>query len=164
MSEQIDDRQPEPLDPMALPPRTGSSYPAAFRDAVRGREKRQLGAVFGLTRYGVNLVHLPPGAWSSQRHWHSHEDEFVYLLEGELTLVTEGGAQVLTAGMCAGFPGGRPDGHHLVNRSDRMAIYIEVGDRNEADRVDYPDIDMKLHKENGRYVFTHKDGIPYPTE
>jgi uncharacterized cupin superfamily protein len=164
MSERSDDCQPPPLDPMTLPPRTGSTYPAAFRDVVGAREKRQLGAALGLTRYGVNLVHLPPGAWSSQRHWHSHEDEFVYLLEGELTLITDDGERILTAGMCAGFPGGRPDGHHLVNRSDRMAIYLELGDRNETDRVDYPDIDMKLHKENGRYVFTHKDGNPYPTE
>ncbi|MEX2296035.1 MAG: cupin domain-containing protein [Dongiaceae bacterium] len=164
MTDRPEDRQPPALDPMRVTPRTGSSYPAEFRDVVGTREKRMLAAALGLTRYGVNLVHLPPGAWSSQRHWHSHEDEFVYLLEGEVTLITDAGEQTLSAGMCAGFPGGRPDGHHLVNRSGRMAIYLEIGDRDPADGADYPDIDMKAEKESGRYVFRHKDGNPYPTE
>lgn len=157
-------RQPKPVAAMNVAPRTGSSYPAEFRGVVGTREKRALGAACGLTRYGVNLVHLPPGAWSSQRHWHSHEDEFVHVLEGELTLITDDGAQVLTRGMSAGFPAGCADGHHLINRSDRMAIYLEIGDRNDADKVDYPDIDMKLEKRDGKFVFLHKDGKPYPTE
>jgi uncharacterized cupin superfamily protein len=164
MNESTDNRQPRPLDPMSLKPRRGSTYPAAFRGVVGAREKRALGDAFGLENFGVNLVHLPPGAWSSQRHWHSHEDELVYVLEGELTLVTDAGEQVLTPGTCAGFPAGRPDGHHLINRNDRMAIYLEIGDRSDDDRAEYPDIDMKAHGENGRFVFTHKDGTPYPTE
>ena len=157
-------RLPAPVDPRDLPPRRGSSYPAEFRDIVGAREKRALGAATGITHYGVNLVHLPPGAWSSQRHWHSHEDEFVYVLEGELMLVTDAGEQVLKAGMCAGFPAGAADGHHLINRSGRMAVYLEIGDRHDADKVDYPDIDMRLEKRDGKFVFMHKSGEPYPTE
>ncbi len=157
-------RQPKPVEAMSLPPRRGSSYPAEFRHVVGSREKRALGAATGLTKYGVNLVHLPPGAWSSQRHWHSHEDEFVYVLEGEIALVTDAGEQVLTAGMGAGFPAGCADGHHLINRSDRMAIYLEIGDRDDADKVDYPDIDMRLEKRDGTFAFLHKNGKPYPTE
>jgi uncharacterized cupin superfamily protein len=164
MTDSTERRQPKPLDPMSLAPRIGSGYPEPFRAAAGAREKRALGDATGLTNYGVNLVHLPPGAWSSQRHWHSHEDEFVYLLEGELALVTDAGEQRLTAGMCAGFPAGCADGHHLVNRSERMAVYLEIGDRNDADKVDYPDIDMKLEKRDGKYVFLHKNDKPYPTE
>ena len=157
-------RQPKPLDAMSVTPRTGSSYPTEFKGVVGSREKRALGAACGLTHYGVNLVHLPPGAWSSQRHWHSHEDEFVYVLEGKIALVTDTGEQILRPGTSAGFPAGCADGHHLINRSDRMAIYLEIGDRHDDDKVDYPDIDMKLVKRDGKWVFLHKDGKPYPTE
>jgi uncharacterized cupin superfamily protein len=164
MTDRKNANQPAILDPATLPPRLGSSYPAPFRDAVGAREKRVLGDPAGLTQYGVNLVHLPPGAWSSQRHWHSHEDEFVYLLEGELSLITDAGEKTLSAGMCAGFPAARPDGHHLVNRGERTAVYLEIGSRHDDDLVAYPDIDMKMHTENDRAVFTHKDGKPYPKE
>jgi uncharacterized cupin superfamily protein len=111
----------------------------------------------------VNLVRLPPGCASSQRHWHTRQDEFVYVLEGELTLVTDAGEQRLTAGMAAGFPAGRPDGHHLVNRSGRDALFLEIGDRSPGDEGEYPDIDMIWRTVDGdqRYVYLHRDGTPY---
>jgi len=165
MNDRQPDRQPSALDPMTLTPRIGSGYPVPFRASAGTREKRALGDATRLTQYGVNLVHLPPGAWSSQRHWHSHEDEFVYLLEGELMLITDGGEQRLTAGMCAGFPAGCADGHHLVNRSERMAVYLEIGTRDDVDdRVAYPDIDLSLERDGREYVFKHKDGTPYPKD
>jgi uncharacterized cupin superfamily protein len=150
------------LDPRTVPPRRGSSYPAPFRAAVEARAKRALGDATGLTQFGVNLVELPPGCWSAQRHWHSHEDEFVYVLDGELTLVTDAGEQVLRAGMAAGFPAGNADGHHLINRTDRHATYLEVGARREdVDEVDYPDIDMAVRQRDGRQMFVRKKGEPY---
>ncbi len=149
------------LDPASVQPRTGSSYPAPFRAAVAGREKRALGDALGLTHFGVNLVRLPPGTASAQRHWHTAEDELVYILEGEVELVTNAGSQRLTAGMVAGFPAGRADGHHLVNRSDRDVLYLEVGDRVPGDEADYPDIDLRLLHRDGKDVFTHKDGTPW---
>lgn len=158
-----DDLRTPALDPETVPARHGSGYPAPFRDKVEGRIKRALGDALGLTQFGVNLVTLPPGAWSAQRHWHSHEDEFVYVLSGELTLVTDAGAQRLGPGMAAGFPAGKPDGHHLINRSDQPATYLEVGSRrDDVDEVDYPDIDMAVrHDAAGRQQFVHKDGRPY---
>lgn len=153
--------QPPALDPATLEPRVGSGYPEPFRAAVAGREKRKLGEALGLSNFGVNLVRLPPGGASSQRHWHSHEDEFVYVLDGEITLVTDAGAQVLSAGMVAGFPAGQMDGHQLVNRSDRDALYLEVGDRSMEDKVEYPDIDMRLRIVDGKHQFQHRDGTPY---
>ena len=150
------------LDPETMEPRLGSSYPAPFRDSCGAREKRALGDALGLTRYGVNLVRLPPGATSAQRHWHSHEDEFVYIVEGELTLITDAGEQILGPGMAAGFPAGREDGHQLANRSDAWAVYLEVGDRSEQDAVHYPDIDLFLPAaKDGEHVFCHKNGEPY---
>jgi uncharacterized cupin superfamily protein len=150
------------VDPQTVPARRGSSYPAPFRAAVEARAKRPLGDATGLTQFGVNLVELPPGCWSSQRHWHTHEDEFVYVVEGELTLVTDGGEQVLRAGMVAGFPAGKPDGHHLINRTDRSATYLEVGTRREdVDEVDYPDIDMAVRHRDGEQTFVRKSGEPY---
>ena len=126
------------------------------------RRKRALGDALGLTHFGVNLVELEPGAWSSQRHWHSAEDEFVYVVSGEVTLVTDAGRQVLGSGMIAGFPAGVADGHHLINESGEPAVYLEVGDRrDEVDQVDYPDIDMVLTPESGGRVFRHRDGRVY---
>lgn len=149
------------LDPATLPERSGTGYPEPFRALVIERRWRELGDALGLTNFGVNLVRLPPGTASSQRHWHTHEDEFVYLLEGELVLVSDAGEQMLGAGMAAGFPAGKADGHHLVNRSKRDAVFLCVGDRREADEVDYPDVDLRLRLVDGNSVFTHKDGTPY---
>jgi uncharacterized cupin superfamily protein len=149
------------LDPLTVESRSGSGYLAPYREAVMGREKRALGDALGLSHFGVNLVRLPPGMASSQRHWHSAEDEFVYILEGEVELVTDAGAQRLSAGMVAGFPAGRPDAHQLVNRSDRDVIYLEVGDRQAGDEIDYPDIDLRLLHRNGRDFFAHKNGTPW---
>jgi len=154
--------RPPALDPQTVPARRGSSYPAPYQAEVADRAKRPLGDATGLTQFGVNLVELPPGCWSSQRHWHSHEDEFVYVLDGELTLVTDGGEQVLGPGMAAGFPAGRPDGHHLINRTDRPATYLEVGTRrDEVDEVDYPDIDMAVRVLGGEQTYVRKNGEPY---
>jgi len=149
------------MDPASIAPRTGSSYPKEHREQVERRNKRALGDAFGLTHYGVNLVELEPGAWSSQRHWHSAEDEFVYVVSGELTLISDTGWQVLGAGMVAGFPAGTADGHHLVNESDQTAVYLEVGDRSDDDEVRYPDIDMVLTRRSEGRVFRHNDGRPY---
>lgn len=149
------------LDPMTVEARTSTVYPEPHAAATTGRAKRSLTAALGLTQFGVNVVDLAPGAASALRHWHSHEDEFVYVLEGEVTLVTDAGEQVLTAGLCAGFPGGKADGHCLVNKSDETARILEVGSRDPRDEGNYPDID--LHCQAGRYEkvqFTRKDGTP----
>ena len=157
-----DNPPPPALDPGTLPGRTGSGYPEPFRTAVAGRIKRALGDPFGLTQFGVNLVEMPPGCWSSQRHWHSHEDEFVYVVGGEHSLVTDAGETRLSAGMIAGFPAGTRDGHHLINRSDRPATYIEIGSRIDEDEVVYCDIDKELRPTpDGGHVFVHKNGEPY---
>lgn len=149
------------MDPESLARRTGSSYPRQFQQEVEKRTKRELGNALGLTHYGVNLVELEPGAWSAQRHWHTAEDEFVYVVSGELTVVTDGGRQRLSAGMAAGFPAGEPDGHHLVNESAQTAVYLEVGDRSDDDEVHYPDIDLVLTPGDRGRVFRHKNGRPY---
>jgi uncharacterized cupin superfamily protein len=150
------------IDPMTLKPRTGSRYPAPFAAACMDREKRALGDAFGLTQFGVNLTRLAPGTASAQRHWHSHEDELVYILEGELVLITDAGEQVMTPGTCAGFKAGVADGHQLVNRSDRDAVFLEVGTRAMEGGADYPDIDMKVRRaEDGKWRYLHKDGTPY---
>jgi uncharacterized cupin superfamily protein len=153
--------RPPALDPAEVRVHEGSSYPEAFKGPVRTRVKRGLGDALGLTNFGVNLVTLPPGAWSAQRHWHSHEDEFVYVLDGALTLVSEDGEQVLTAGLVAGFPAGKADGHHLVNRGSEPATYLEIGDRRQADEVTYPDIDLHLPPAPEGRGFTNKKGKPY---
>ena len=150
------------LDPATVEVRRGSSYPEPWRSACGAREKQALGDALGLNAFGVNLVRLPPGAPSSQRHWHSHEDEFVYLLEGELTLITDDGEQILTAGMAAGFPAAKGDGHHMVNRGKGWAVYLEVGNRSLDDEVVYPDIDLALTSgRQGKRRYTRKNGEPY---
>ena len=153
--------KPPALDPNTVLRRIGSSYPEPFAKAVAMREKRALGDAAGLKNFGVNLVRLPPGTSSSQRHWHSRQDEFVYVLDGEIALVTESGEQILGPGMAAGFPAGVRDGHHLINRTRSDAHYLEIGDRGEDDEVDYPDIDMLRRKLDGMDRFIHKDGTPY---
>lgn len=149
------------LDVDAIPRRTGTDYPEQFARHMAGRIRQALGDAAGLTQFGVNLLQLPPGAWSAQRHWHSAEDEFVYVVSGEVVLITDEGEQVLRAGDCAGFPANSPNGHHMVNRSQSVAVCLEVGSRKpEIDRVVYPDIDMLFDGETDRYL--HKDGTPYP--
>jgi uncharacterized cupin superfamily protein len=138
----------------------GSRYPAPFDEPCKARSRRQLGDAAGLTQFGVNLLRLPAGTWSSQRHWHTAEDEFVFVLEGEVILVTDAGEEILRAGDCAGFRAGDPNGHHLQNRSDRDALILEVGTRNPMeDEAFYPDID--LHALKNRAGYAHKDGTPY---
>src|SRR5262249_25833616 len=130
------------IDLAAVPKRMGVGYPAPFHEPCAERVRQRLGNAGGLQDFGVNLMRLPPGGWSSQRHWHSHEDEFVYLLEGELVLVEDGGETVLRAGDCAAFPKKSGDGHHMINRSDAMAVYLEVGSRQPEDLTTCSDIDM----------------------
>ena len=148
------------IDIQSVPERKGSGYPAPFHLPAGERVRQRLGDAGGLTQFGVNLLRLPPGAWSSQRHWHSAEDEFVWVLSGEVALITDAGEQILRPGDCAAFPKGRPDGHHLINKSKEMAVLIEVGTRSRDDVCDYPDIDLRIDGRVGHY--THKDGTPYP--
>ncbi len=150
------------LDPKTLPVNTGSDYPEPFKAAVATRERRALGDALGLTNFGVNFTRLPPGNASSQRHFHSKQDEFVYIIEGEVVLVTDAGEQVLSADMVAGFPANTGDGHHLINRSHKDVLYLEMGDRSANDEVDYPDIDMLVRWIDGAEKYVHKDGTPYP--
>lgn len=148
------------IDVKAVPVVTGSRYPAPFDAPCALRIRQRLGDAAGLTDFGVNLLRLPPGAWSSQRHWHSAEDEFVYVLEGEVILVTDSGREVLRAGDCAGFKAGNRDGHHLQNGSQRDALVLEIGSRNKEDEGEYPDIDLRFLKGDAGYA--HRDGTPYP--
>jgi uncharacterized cupin superfamily protein len=150
------------LDPADVPAAAGSTYPDQFKAAVAGRAKRRLGDALGLTLFGVNLTTIGPGAQSALRHWHSAQDEFIYLLEGELVLMTDEGEQVLKPGMCAGFPAGKANGHHLVNRTGRDAVYLEVGDRTPNDAVTYPDNNIVAQPTgDGSRRFTKKDGSSF---
>ena len=147
-------------DPLNLPGRRKTIYPAEFAAGFDKRIKRALGDAGGLTQFGVNLTTLEPGAMSALRHWHSAEDEFVYVLEGEVTLVEDGGETVLHAGDCAAFAKNSGNGHHMINRSNAMAVYLEIGARSPADLTTCSDIDMMSANADGRFV--HKDGTPYP--
>jgi uncharacterized cupin superfamily protein len=138
-----------------------SNYPEPFASRMGGREKRALGDVFGLANFGVNLTRLSPQAQSALRHTHSKQDEFVYILQGHPTLLTNEGATQLAPGMCAGFRAGSGNGHQLVNLTAQDALYLEVGDRTPGDEGLYPDDDLKALMENGRWQFVHKDGSPY---
>jgi uncharacterized cupin superfamily protein len=144
------------------PLRLGSGYPPPYDAPCRARARRRLGEAGGVTAFGVNLLTLPPGVWSSQRHWHSAEDEFVLVVEGEVVLATDAGEEILKAGDCAAFKAGVADGHHLVNRSDRDAKVLEIGSNDPADRVVYSDADMVA--EPGEHIFRHRGGAPYPKD
>jgi uncharacterized cupin superfamily protein len=146
------------LDPKSVTPRTSSGYPEPYRSRVLPREKRQLGDALGLTKIGINHTTLPPGKESSMRHWHTHEEEFIYVLHGEVVLRTDAGEQVLKAGMCAGFALGTTDGHQLVNRGTEPAVYLEVSNRDPLDEASYSDVDMRWNAADARGVFTRKDG------
>lgn len=148
------------LDLDAIATKTGSDYPAPFNKPVAGRMRQRLGDAGALTQFGVNRVELPPGCWSGQRHWHASEDEFVYVIAGEVVLVTDQGEQVLCAGECAAFSANTPNAHHLINRSAATAVYLEVGSRSAEDRVVYADIDMVYDATTDAYL--HKDGACYP--
>ena len=147
------------IDITALKSVVGTLYPPPFDEPCLARERTRLGDAAGLTQYGVNLLRLPPGAWSSQRHWHAKEDEFVYVLSGEVVLLTDTGEEVLRAGDCAGFKADDPDGHCLQNRSTVDAMVLEIGSRIPGEYATYSDIDMKAEPD-GSYV--RKDGTPYP--
>ncbi len=144
------------IDSEALPKSVGSGYPPPYGAPCAARVRQRLGDAAGLTDFGVNLLRLPPGTWSSQRHWHTAEDEFVYVLEGEVVLVTDAGEETLRQGDCAGFKAGAPDGHHLQNRSQADAVLLEVGSRKAEDAADYPDIDLRYSPDG----YTRKDGSP----
>jgi uncharacterized cupin superfamily protein len=141
--------------------RTTSIYPEPFQAVCAGREKAALGNLAGLTQFGVNLTRLRPGAASALRHWHRSEDEFVYVLEGELTLIEDGGETLLRPGEAAGFKAGVANGHQLVNRSASDALYLEVGTRSAADRIAYPDDDLVAVRDAQGTRFSHRSGEPY---
>jgi len=138
-----------------------SNYPEPFASRMLKREKRPLGDLFGLANFGVNLTRIAPGGESALRHAHTKQDEFVYILEGRPTLVTDGGRTALAPGMCAGFKAGTGDAHHLVNETDEDVVYLEIGDRTPGESASYPDDDIRLEVVDRRMIFTHKDGTPY---
>jgi uncharacterized cupin superfamily protein len=149
------------FDPRDLEEVAATGYPEPFRSRVAGRHRRKLGDHAGLKNFGVNLTRLDPGSESSMRHWHEKQDEFIYVIEGELTLVSEAGRQKLRPGMAAGFPAGKADGHQLINETDRPALYLEIGDRMPGDSASYPDVDLAVRMIDGKWVFSRKDGTPY---
>ena len=148
------------IDRAAVPKRIGVGYPEPFASLTAHRSRQRLGIAGGLTDFGVNLTRLPPGEWSSQRHWHSHEDEFVFVLEGELVLIEDGGETTLHTGDTAAFPKGTGDGHHMINRSQSDAVYLEIGSRHPEDVTTCSDVDMMSTNADGRFL--HKNGAPYP--
>lgn len=150
------------IDVATLPAIVGTLYPPPFDEPCRARQRIRLGDAAGITQYGVNLVRLKPGAWSSQRHWHIAQDEFIYVLSGEVTLVTNAGAEILRAGDCAGFKAGDEDGHHLQNNSSADVTFLEMGTRLPDDGAYYSDIDMMLAPNAQQYC--HRDGTPYPKQ
>lgn len=152
------EKPPAFLEASDIAPRVGSNYPPDLAKAVAGRAKRVLGDKFGLTQYGVNHVTLEPGAMSAHRHWHEVEDEFIYVLTGEIVLHDDDGEHLLTPGMCAGFKAGVPNGHCLINKTGVPATYLEIGTRSASEVAHYPDVDLKAVKGDGKFSFTRKDG------
>lgn len=149
------------IDIPSIPVRTGSGYPAPFAEVTKGRSYQSLGDAGGLTQYGVRICRLEPGAWSSQRHWHEQEDEFVFMLEGELVLIDDAGEHRLGPGDAAAFKANDGNGHHLINRSTKPAAFLVVGTRAETETAHYPDIDLKAVDDGTGFRFLHKDGTPY---
>jgi len=151
------------IDLTTAPTRVGTAYPAPFDTPCLNRHRTKLGDAVGLDQFGVNLLRLPPGAWSSQRHWHTAEDEFTWVVEGEVVLVDNEGETLMRADDCAGFKAGVANGHHFQNRSNRDALLLEIGSRKpDEDGCDYPDIDLILRE--GDETYRHRDGTPYATE
>jgi uncharacterized cupin superfamily protein len=152
------------IDPRKVPVKTGTIYPEPYAAMMNGRSSLRLGEAGGLTQYGVNLVMLEPGAMSSLRHWHHNEDEFVWIVEGDCTLVQDQGETVMRPGDCAAFPAGDPDGHHFVNRTDKVAKFLVVGTKAPQETAVYADVDMMVHMTTGlggKAEFTYKDGTPW---
>jgi len=150
------------IDLNAVPVESGTTYPAAFRSAVAGRSRQRVGNAVGLKNFGVNLTTLAPGSQSALRHWHTAQDEFIYVVEGQLVLVTEAGEQTLGSGDMAGFAAGIENGHHLINRSDRPATYLEIGDRTQPETAHYPDHDLVAQSTpEGPHQYLHRDGTRY---
>lgn len=149
------------IDIDTVPEINRTGYPAPYDELVKGRFRKVLGDAGGLTQFGVNLTRLEPGSASAQRHWHEKEDEFVFIVAGEVVLIEDEGETVLKAGDAAAFKASVPNGHHLVNRSGADALYFEIGTRNPNERGEYPDIDMKFISENNVTRYTRKDGTPY---
>lgn len=149
------------INPEDIPQQTTTNYPEEFKSFVAGRFKKRLGDAAGLQNFGVNLTKLAPGSCSALRHWHTRQDEFIYVLSGELTLVTDEGEQILTPGMAAGFPAGVANGHHLINRSNSEAVYLEIGDRTPSDEVIYPNDNLVAKDSPNGWVFSHRDGRLY---
>jgi uncharacterized cupin superfamily protein len=152
------------IDPTKVPVKTGSIYPEPYAGMMKGRSSLRLGEAGGLTQFGANLVTLEPGALSSLRHWHLHEDEFVMATEGECTLVQDAGETIMRPGDCAAFPAGNTDGHHFINRTDRPAKFLVIGTKAPREVATYSDVDLMVHLspgENGRADFTYKDGTPF---
>jgi uncharacterized cupin superfamily protein len=154
--------KPIAVDAMQIAPRAKSSiYPEPFASRIKGRDKRVLGDIFGLTNFGVNLTCLSPGAYSSLRHAHTKQDEFIYILQGNPVLITDEGESQLTLGMCAGFKAGTGNAHQLLNRSSEVVIYLEIGDRSVGDSAIYTDDDLRAFLVDSKWSFAHKDGSPY---
>ena len=149
------------VDIAKVPVKSGAGYPAPFQGEHRERHKQALGDAVGLTQFGVNLTRIAAGAASALRHYHEQEDEFVFIIEGELVLIENDGEIVLKAGDCAGFKAGSGNAHRLVNRSNRDAVYVEVGTRAPHERVHYPDDDLHLERDGRSTRWLHKSGEPY---
>jgi len=149
------------IDVANLPVDSRTGYPAPFDRVAQGRERKRLGKAVGLDQFGVNLTTLKPGAASALRHWHEREDELVYVLQGEVALIEDGGEQILRPGDAAGFKANSGNGHHLVNRSSRDAVYLEIGTRAKHERVHYPDVDLAVVRDDKGFRYTHKNGEPY---
>jgi uncharacterized cupin superfamily protein len=149
------------IDIAKLPVDARSTYPPPFNRMVVGRERKRLGNAAGLDQFGVNLTTLKPGAASALRHWHEKEDELVYILEGEVVLIEDGGETILKPGDAAGFKAGVRNGHHLVNKSSRDALYLEIGARSHHERAEYPDVDLLVIRDEKGARYTRKNGEPY---
>jgi uncharacterized cupin superfamily protein len=149
------------IDIAKLPVDTRTGYPPPFDRVAVGRERKRLGNAAGLDQFGVNLTTLKPGAASALRHWHEQEDELVYILQGEVALIEDGGETVLKAGDAAGFKANSRNGHHLVNKSNRDVVYLEVGTRSKYERVEYPDVDLMVVRNENGMRYTHRNGEPY---
>jgi len=152
------------IDIAKLPVHSGSRYPAQYQQAVAGRHWQRLGDTAGLTQFGVNIVRVNPGSASSLRHWHENEDEFVFMLEGELVLIEDEGETMMRPGDAAGFKAGSGNGHHFVNRSDRDGVFLVVGSRAPSERAHYPDVDLVFEKDGQSSRYMRRSGEPYADE